>query len=289
MEIYSDPEEVYYMTVEGEKRSTSLIRREDEEKTPAAPSNQAVQSQILDMKNKNENLTKRLILAHAVTFFVAACALGISLYQLLLQSSPDANNNQHVDENKTVEDEGWVLILKRGQMGNAEDYFAKNFDAYERGFGQTDSEYWIGLRRLHNLTKYGKWELRVTFVTWSGQRFFATFRAFQVGPSPRYQLNIGEFDEDSNTDARFLLYSNNQGFSTMDLDQDGLKKRSCSQDYGKGGWWFDKCHKSNFAGLNRNPGSEPDKEAIQIYVDGEFDGELKYAQEAEMKMRSINN
>eukprot|EP00092_Neocalanus_flemingeri_P066574 GFUD01081120.1.p1 GENE.GFUD01081120.1~~GFUD01081120.1.p1 ORF type:complete len:287 (+),score=65.93 GFUD01081120.1:76-936(+) len=286
MEIYSDPEEIYYTTVEGEKRSTSFIRREDEQKTPAAkaPSNQAVQSQILEMKNKNENLTKKLILAVAVTFLVAACALGISLYHLLLHSSPDANNNQHADENRKVEDEGWVLILKRGQTGNAEDYFAKDFDAYETGFGQTDSEYWIGLRKLANLTQNGKWELRVNFLTWSGQRFFATFHAFQVGPAPRYQLNIGEFEEDSNTDATFLLYHNKQGFSTMDLDQDGYEK-SCTQERGKGGWWFYKCYHSNFAGLNRNPGSDNDKEAIKIFVNGEDE----YAQEAELKMRSIKN
>eukprot|EP00092_Neocalanus_flemingeri_P074046 GFUD01091508.1.p1 GENE.GFUD01091508.1~~GFUD01091508.1.p1 ORF type:complete len:285 (+),score=59.73 GFUD01091508.1:56-910(+) len=284
MEIYSDPEEIYYMTVEGEKRSTSFIRREDEQKTPSAPSNQAVQSQILEIKNKNENLTKKLILAQAVTFLVAACALGISLYHLLLHSSSGANNNQHVDENRKVEDEGWVLILKRGQMGNAEDYFAKNFDAYETGFGQTDDEYWIGLRKLANLTNNRKWELRVNFVTWSGERFFATFHAFQVGPAPRYELNIGEFDEDSNTDATFLLYHNKQGFSTMDLDQDG-KKGSCSQTYGKAGWWFDDCYSSNFGGLNRNPGSEQDLEAIRIYVNRES----KYAQEAELKMRPIKN
>eukprot|EP00092_Neocalanus_flemingeri_P103048 GFUD01131828.1.p1 GENE.GFUD01131828.1~~GFUD01131828.1.p1 ORF type:complete len:280 (-),score=58.54 GFUD01131828.1:43-882(-) len=279
MEIYTDPEEIYYMTVEGEKRSTSFIRREDEQKTPP-PSNQAVQSQILEIKSQN----KKLILAQAVTFLFAACALGISLYQLLVQSSPDTNNNQHVDENRKVEDEGWVLILKRGQMENAEDYFAKNFDAYETGFGQTDSEYWIGLRRLANLTNNGTWELRVNFLTWSGERFFAIFHAFQVGPAPRYQLNIGEFDEDSNTDAKFLLYNNKQGFSTMDLDQDGQEKGSCSQSYGKAGWWFNYCTYSNFAGLNK-PGSEQDGEAIRMYVNGEW----KYAQEAEMKMRSIKN
>eukprot|EP00092_Neocalanus_flemingeri_P103047 GFUD01131827.1.p1 GENE.GFUD01131827.1~~GFUD01131827.1.p1 ORF type:complete len:228 (-),score=41.75 GFUD01131827.1:15-698(-) len=91
MEIYTDPEEVYYMTVEGEKRSTSVIRREDEKKTPAPASNQA----ILEMKYKIKNLTKKLMIAHiaqAVTFVVAACALGLALYvyQLLLQSSPSA-------------------------------------------------------------------------------------------------------------------------------------------------------------------------------------------------------
>eukprot|EP00092_Neocalanus_flemingeri_P002054 GFUD01002192.1.p1 GENE.GFUD01002192.1~~GFUD01002192.1.p1 ORF type:complete len:283 (-),score=59.10 GFUD01002192.1:1-849(-) len=282
MEIYSDPEEIYYTTVEGEKRSTSFIRREDEQKTPAAkaPSNQAVQSQILEIKNQNT----KLIFAQAVTFLVAACSLGISLYQLLVQSSPDANNNQHVDVNQNIEDEGWVLILKRGQMGNAEDYFAKDFDAYETGFGQTDSEYWIGLRRLANLTKNGKWELRVNFLTWSGERFFATFHAFQVGPGPRYQLNIGEFDEDSNTDD-FLLDHNKQGFSTMDLDQDGKEKGSCSQTYGRGGWWFNNCYYSNFVGLNRNPASEQDEKAMGIYANGEY----KHVEEAEIKMRSIKN
>ena len=31
--------------------------------------------------------------------------------------------------------DGWTVIQSRGQFGNPQDYFHKNWDAYESGFG----------------------------------------------------------------------------------------------------------------------------------------------------------
>ena len=41
--------------------------------------------------------------------------------------------------------EGWILIQKRGQYGNPEDYFSKTFAEYENGFGSVVKEHWLGL------------------------------------------------------------------------------------------------------------------------------------------------
>ena len=37
-------------------------------------------------------------------------------------------------ETATPNAKGWILIQKRGQYGNPEEYFAKTFKEYEEGF-----------------------------------------------------------------------------------------------------------------------------------------------------------
>ena len=76
--------------------------------------------------------------------------------------------------------EGWILIQKRGQYGNPEDYFAKTFNEYEEGFGSVLEEFWIGLDKLNSLTSECKWELKVTLVDWNGGKYEALFYNFQV-------------------------------------------------------------------------------------------------------------
>ena len=44
------------------------------------------------------------------------------------------------------------------------DFFDKPMSSYKTGFGDTDSDYWIGLDTLHNLTTNYDWKLQVRNV-----------------------------------------------------------------------------------------------------------------------------
>ena len=175
------------------------------------------------------------------------------------------------------------MVQKRGQYGNPEDYFAKNFDAYEKGFGQEEKEFWIGLKTLSQLTAKGTWELRVNLLTWTGDKYFAIFHSFKVLEGPRYEARLEDYDEFSTISQTTLQYLNRKAFSTYDKDQDGKDKASCSNSAGRGGWWFDNCYSCNMNGLNRDPGNSSDYQAMKCSIKSV----LIYAKETDMKIIKI--
>merc|ERR1712107_359622 len=86
----------------------------------------------------------------------------------------------------------WIVVQHRGQHGNLADTFAKTFAEYEAGF-TVGEEFWLGLKKLAELTQEGEWELKVELSSWGkpGGKT-ATYSDFSVGPAPRYQLNVGK-------------------------------------------------------------------------------------------------
>merc|ERR1711962_1621054 len=144
----------------------------------------------------------------------------------------------------------WVVVQHRGQHGNPADTFARTFAEYEAGF-TVGEEFWLGLRKLAELTQEGEWELKVELSSWGklGGKT-ATYSDFSVGPSPRYQLNVGKARMGSRmVDA--LRYSSGAAFSAKDQDQ---WTGNCSKRFGSAGWWFKSCFWSNLNGMNAATG-----------------------------------
>ena len=55
-----------------------------------------------------------------------------------------------------------ILMQERGQCGNPGDYFAKTWSEYKKGFSK-NCEGWLGLEKLHNLTKQNNYILKISF------------------------------------------------------------------------------------------------------------------------------
>ncbi|XP_076818068.1 microfibril-associated glycoprotein 4-like isoform X2 [Clavelina lepadiformis] len=123
--------------------------------------------------------------------------------------------------------------------------FYRNWEDYQRGFGRVDSEYWLGLNDLHQLTKNGNYRLRVDIEDFENNRAFAEYSSFQVG------------SEDSNYRLTATGYSGNAGdalqrhngipFSTKDRDLDRYSG-NCATSYEEA-WWYNHCHAVNLNGL----------------------------------------
>jgi hypothetical protein len=43
---------------------------------------------------------------------------------------------------------GWLVVLRRGQFGQEQDYFVRGWNDYFHGFGHVDGELWIGLDNM---------------------------------------------------------------------------------------------------------------------------------------------
>ena len=86
-------------------------------------------------------------------------------------------------------------------------------------------EYWIGLDKLHNLTRYVNcaWKLNVSVIDHIGRRHTATYERFMVGPAPRYILMVSGYQSLAEDQANMLKDSfgkaENASFTTFDVDQ----------------------------------------------------------------------
>ncbi|XP_069050568.1 ficolin-1-like [Lepisosteus oculatus] len=138
---------------------------------------------------------------------------------------------------------GW-LVFQRRTDGSVD--FFRDWASYKRGFGNQQSEFWLGNDHIHSLTSSGSYELRIDLKDFDNVATFAKFQSFKIlGESDNYKLLLGEFQAGDAGDS--LTGHKNLPFSTKDRDNDSCDC-NCSSMY-KGGWWYGKCHGSNLNGL----------------------------------------
>ncbi|PAA52284.1 hypothetical protein BOX15_Mlig011340g2, partial [Macrostomum lignano] len=115
--------------------------------------------------------------------------------------------------------------------------FQRNWTEYETGFGD-GTDFWIGLSAIHSLSQGGA-TLRVEMKLWNGSELHAEYAGFQVGDaSTEYRMTYREMLRDrSSVSFDALDHHKVMRFSTMDRDND-IWDASCSNSFGKGGWWF---------------------------------------------------
>ncbi|XP_038111161.1 ficolin-1 [Culex quinquefasciatus] len=137
---------------------------------------------------------------------------------------------------------GWIVIQNRYE-GSV--HFYRDWDEYERGFGNLGGEFWLGLSKIHELTYSRKYELHVVLEDWDGIQAIARYSEFLLaGPKEKYLLrNLGTF---SGSAGDSLDHHRGMKFSTFDADNDIYPDNCASMWYGA--WWYKNCHISNLNG-----------------------------------------
>ena len=147
----------------------------------------------------------------------------------------------------TQEQSKWRPILRR--VDDTID-FIRDWSEYKTGFGNEDSNYWIGLSMLHHLTQSGK-RLQVYLETFNSTLediAVVFYDHFSVGNEDTfYRLSLSGYSGDIGDG---LASGNNMMFSTRDQDHDTYNY-SCSQKY-HCRWWMAKCFSSFPTGIYRN-------------------------------------
>ena len=123
---------------------------------------------------------------------------------------------------------------------------------------QAGCEVWKGLDYIHEITSTRSYKLKVTLEDYNGLYYVAYYNSFSVGSdSTNYKLKISGYDKglssvgDSFTNIKYTGYNHNgMAFTTKDKDNDQWSE-NCSQYYGNGGWWFNKCLDSNLNGRSK--------------------------------------
>lgn len=131
---------------------------------------------------------------------------------------------------------GWTVILNR-EDGSVN--FFRYWKDYKNGFGNVNGEFFIGLEKLHLLTKEMDQELLIVMADFQGNQRYAKYNLFVVGDEDNlYALQkLGEYSGDAGDSLTGHL---GQYFSARDRDNDEYEK-NCAESY-TGGWWYRKCH-----------------------------------------------
>ncbi|KAM4549945.1 uncharacterized protein tnxbb isoform 1-T1 [Fundulus diaphanus] len=157
--------------------------------------------------------------------------------EIFPQGKPGSSMNVYCD--METEGGGWTVFQRR-KDGSVD--FYNRWREYVSGFGDLSGEFWLGLDRIHNLTKMTKMNLRVDLRD-GDEYVFAKYSTFEVAKR-NYKLSVGGY---SGTAGDSLTYHNNCVFSTKDRDPARWVTR-CAISY-QGGWWYKNCHEANLNGL----------------------------------------
>ncbi|XP_039878037.1 angiopoietin-related protein 4 [Simochromis diagramma] len=142
-------------------------------------------------------------------------------------------------------DGGWTVIQRR-QDGSVD--FDQLWDAYEKGFGSLNGEFWLGLEKIYSIAKDGSYILNIKLSDWVDD--LATVRLpFQLGgQETKYSLQIQKGGTFSDLESSLATdTASGLPFSTHDQDNDQKSDTNCAKHL-SGGWWFSNCGRANLNG-----------------------------------------
>ncbi|XP_048051115.1 microfibril-associated glycoprotein 4-like [Megalobrama amblycephala] len=142
------------------------------------------------------------------------------------------------------EDKGGWTVFQRRMDGSVN--FYRPWNQYKRGFGNVESEYWLGLENMYQLSRNRKYMLRVDLEDFTGKKVFAQYSSFSVDcETDGYKLLVSGFKDGGAGDS--LTYHNGMKFSTFDKDQD-TSEGNCAKRF-LGAFWYAACHHANPNGV----------------------------------------
>ena len=174
----------------------------------------------------------------------------------------------------TTDGGGWTVFQRR--MDGSVDFY-RDWEDYEKGFGKLDGEFWLGLSKIHRLTKAGASNsLRVELGDFKTGTAYAKYSTFNVDDGiSAYKLTVSGY---TGTAGDSLAYHNGKKFSTKYKDND-VYSDNCAVRY-QGAWWYRSCHYSNLNGIYQADSTGP--QYISWYHWRNKYESLKFS---EMKMR----
>ncbi|XP_066927213.1 ficolin-2-like [Clytia hemisphaerica] len=162
-----------------------------------------------------------------------------------------AFSSQQIFCDQTTQGGGWTVFQRRHD-GSVD--FQQNWATYRSGFGSLLGEFWLGNEHIRDLTKSPfapkKSQLLINMrMKRKTQMVYAKYEQFSIGDEmDKYLLFLGKQLTGNVPSLTVFNNHNNTRFSTYDQDNDKWP-RSCSQSYGRAGWWYTSCYNTLLNGV----------------------------------------
>jgi len=105
--------------------------------------------------------------------------------------NPDDDDPFYVYCDQKTDGGGWTVIQKR--LDGSVD-FEQGWADYKRGFGNLNGEFWLGLDKIHRLTKEGRNRIRIELEDIEGKTAYAEYDMFAVASeNDKYRLRLGSY------------------------------------------------------------------------------------------------
>ncbi|XP_037810268.1 ryncolin-4-like [Lucilia sericata] len=217
------------------KSSIQECRGDNETKTRELPQLDIYVTDSLPQKCVKETLPKDCAAA-------TACTQRSGIYKI--QIDKYSFEPFYVECDADTENGDWLLIQRRHD-GSVD--FSRNWEEYEKGFGDVDGEFFIGLKKLYALTNYnGPQELLILMEDANSTAAYAKYDTFAIGnDTEMYKLKkLGKFTGSAGDSLKIHL---GMKFTTKDRDNDIHATLNCAAHF-TGAWWHAGCHHSNLNG-----------------------------------------
>lgn len=133
------------------------------------------------------------------------------------------------------EEKVWSVIERRKTFSES---FNRTWLEYADGFGDNNTDFFIGFTLLHTITSLQPHELLIRLQQ-QDETKEARYSHFVVG-SEAESFNLKSLGAFSGNAGDGMRVNEKQKFSTYDRDNDQVMTISCSVDAG-GGWWYTDC------------------------------------------------
>ncbi|XP_065087444.1 angiopoietin-related protein 2-like [Ochlerotatus camptorhynchus] len=135
----------------------------------------------------------------------------------------------------------WLVVLQR--FDGSED-FHRNWSDYRNGFGTVGQEFWLGLERLHQLTKNTAYEVLMEMEDFAENYRYARYTKFAIGPEANH-YSVDELGTYSGTAGDSFTAHKLSKFTALDNGP----RNECNKPY-TGGWWYfeGRCYDTHLTG-----------------------------------------
>ncbi|KAH8355470.1 hypothetical protein KR084_011286, partial [Drosophila pseudotakahashii] len=137
---------------------------------------------------------------------------------------------------------GWLTIQKRF---DGSENFDRPWKDYKDGFGNPKGEFFIGLEKMHAMTRERPHELYIKLGKADGSTGYAHYDDFKIGNEEELNelkslgICVGPAGDS-------LKRHKNKKFTTRDRDNDEYENNCAQNEYG--GWWYYSCAQSTLNG-----------------------------------------
>ncbi|XP_064545146.1 ficolin-1-like [Drosophila montana] len=130
---------------------------------------------------------------------------------------------------------GWTVIQRR--FDGSVDFY-RSWHEYIEGFGQNNSEFFIGLEKLYRITSYQPHELYIHMEEFNGKTSFARYSRFEIG-NEIAKFELKQLGSVTGSAQDKLSKSVQMKFTTFDQDNDSSADQNNAVHY-HGAWWYTK-------------------------------------------------